>query len=78
MFYCQAAGANKYHHTYIGGVAINALAFAVIGLLSFFADDSALRLINYWTMGLLGGSKLEKPLFKLHRYCLLALLACGD
>ncbi|MBB1429652.1 iron ABC transporter permease [Pseudoalteromonas sp. SG43-4] len=38
------------------GVAINALAFAVIGLLSFFADDSALRLINYWTMGSLGGA----------------------
>ncbi len=38
------------------GVAINALAFAVIGLLSFYADDSALRLINYWTMGSLGGA----------------------
>lgn len=38
------------------GVAINALAFALIGLLSFYADDSALRLINYWTMGSLGGA----------------------
>lgn len=38
------------------GVAINALAFAVIGLMSFYADDSSLRLINYWTMGSLGGA----------------------
>ncbi|MCH2088387.1 MULTISPECIES: FecCD family ABC transporter permease [unclassified Pseudoalteromonas] len=38
------------------GVAVNALAFALIGLLSFYADDSALRLINYWTMGSLGGA----------------------
>jgi len=41
------------------GVAINALAFAVIGLLSFYADDSALRLINYWTMGSLGGASWD-------------------
>lgn len=38
------------------GVALNALAFAVIGLVSFYADDSALRLINYWTMGSLAGA----------------------
>ncbi|WP_404343085.1 FecCD family ABC transporter permease [Pseudoalteromonas mariniglutinosa] len=38
------------------GVAVNALSFALIGLLSFYADDSALRLINYWTMGSLAGA----------------------
>lgn len=38
------------------GVAINALCFALIGLVSFYADDSALRLINYWTMGSLAGA----------------------
>ena len=38
------------------GVAFNALAFALIGLFSFYADDSSLRLINYWTMGSLGGA----------------------
>ena len=38
------------------GVAINALAFALIGLFSFYADDSSLRLINYWTMGSLAGA----------------------
>ena len=38
------------------GVAINALSFALIGLFSFYADDSSLRLINYWTMGSLAGA----------------------
>lgn len=38
------------------GVAINALCFALIGLVSFYADDSSLRLINYWTMGSLAGA----------------------
>ena len=38
------------------GVALNAIAFALIGLLSYLADDSALRLINYWTMGSLAGA----------------------
>lgn len=38
------------------GVAINALAFALIGLFSFYSDDSSLRLINYWTMGSLAGA----------------------
>ncbi|MBO9491520.1 iron ABC transporter permease [Endozoicomonas sp. G2_1] len=38
------------------GVAINALAMALIGLFSFYADDNALRLINYWTLGSLAGA----------------------
>ena len=41
------------------GVALNAIAFAIIGLLSYLADDSALRLINYWTMGSLAGATWE-------------------
>ncbi|MCC2615892.1 iron ABC transporter permease [Aestuariibacter halophilus] len=38
------------------GVAVNALGFALIGLISFYANDGALRLINYWTMGSLAGA----------------------
>lgn len=38
------------------GVAFNALSMAFIGLFSFYADDSSLRLITYWTMGSLGGA----------------------
>lgn len=41
------------------GVAVNALSFALIGLFSFYADDSSLRLINYWTMGSLAGANWQ-------------------
>ena len=41
------------------GVAVNALSFALIGLMSFYADDSSLRLINYWTMGSLAGANWQ-------------------
>ncbi|WP_440056890.1 FecCD family ABC transporter permease (plasmid) [Pseudoalteromonas sp. T1lg65] len=40
----------------LAGVAINAMAMAVIGLFSFFADDTALRLMTYWQMGSLAGA----------------------
>ncbi|EJI83873.1 hypothetical protein AEST_32700 [Alishewanella aestuarii B11] len=33
------------------GVAINALAAAVIGLISYYASDDALRLMSFWQMG---------------------------
>lgn len=38
------------------GVAFNALSFALIGLFSFYADDTSLRLINYWTLGSIAGA----------------------
>ncbi|AZZ97655.1 iron ABC transporter permease [Pseudoalteromonas sp. R3] len=40
----------------LAGVAINAVAMALIGLLSFFADDTSLRLMTYWQMGALAGA----------------------
>lgn len=49
----------------LAGVAINALSFALIGLFSFYADDSSLRLINYWTMGSLAGANWHSLLFTL-------------
>lgn len=36
------------------GIAVNALAGAVIGLLVFFSDDAQLRTITFWTLGSLG------------------------
>lgn len=39
----------------LAGVAINAMAGAVIGLLSYYADDDALRLMSFWQMGSLAG-----------------------
>jgi iron complex transport system permease protein len=33
------------------GVAVNALAGAVIGLLMFYSDDAELRSVTFWTLG---------------------------
>ncbi|MEL7532989.1 MAG: iron chelate uptake ABC transporter family permease subunit, partial [Bacteroidota bacterium] len=39
----------------LGGIAINALAGAGIGLLTYMADDAQLRSLTFWTLGSLGG-----------------------
>ncbi len=44
----------------LAGVAINALAGALIGLVLFFADDSALRSFTFWSLGDLGGAIWSK------------------
>jgi iron complex transport system permease protein len=41
------------------GVAINALAGAVIGLAIFYADENQLRTFTFWTLGDLGGASWE-------------------
>ncbi|KUJ71285.1 iron ABC transporter [Thiomicrospira sp. WB1] len=48
--------ASRYGRTHIGvmllaGVAINAMAGAGLGLLSYLASDQALRQLTYWTLG---------------------------
>jgi iron complex transport system permease protein len=42
------------------GVALNALAEAVIGLAIFYADDNQLRTFTFWTLGDLGGATWQK------------------
>lgn len=44
------------------GVAINALAGAVIGLAIFHADENQLRTFTFWTLGDLGGATWDKLL----------------
>ncbi|MDR7129920.1 iron complex transport system permease protein [Algoriphagus sp. 4150] len=44
----------------LAGVAINALAAALIGLVLFFADDSALRSFTFWSLGDTGGATWAK------------------
>jgi iron complex transport system permease protein len=44
----------------LAGVAINALVGALIGLVLFFADDSALRSFTFWSLGDLAGSTWTK------------------
>jgi iron complex transport system permease protein len=42
------------------GVAINALAGAIIGLSVFYADENQLRTFTFWTLGDLGGATVGK------------------
>lgn len=44
----------------LAGVAINELAGALIGLVLFFADDSALRSFTFWSLGDLAGATWTK------------------
>ncbi|MDP9836507.1 iron complex transport system permease protein [Neorhizobium huautlense] len=42
------------------GIAIGALAMALMGLLIFMADDRQLRDITFWNLGSLGGATFER------------------
>jgi iron complex transport system permease protein len=43
----------------LAGIALNALFAAIIGLMSYLADDQSLRLITYWLMGSLGAGSWQ-------------------
>lgn len=44
----------------LGGVAVNALAAALIGFAIFYADENQLRTFTFWTLGDMGGATWEK------------------
>lgn len=46
----------------LAGIAINALAGALTGLMSFLADDQQLRSITFWMLGSLAGATAETVL----------------
>ncbi len=46
----------------LAGIALNALFAAVIGMMSYLADDQSLRLITYWLMGSLGAASWQNIL----------------
>ncbi|SDH22030.1 FecCD family ABC transporter permease [Roseospirillum parvum] len=46
----------------LAGIALNAMAGAGIGLLIFLSDDQALRDLNFWMLGSLGGITWERLL----------------
>ena len=41
----------------LAGIAVNALAGAGLGLLSFLANDEQLRSLQFWLLGSLGGAR---------------------
>jgi iron complex transport system permease protein len=44
----------------LAGIALNALAFAGIGLCSYFADDATLRTLAFWNLGSLNGASYAR------------------
>src|SRR5690554_1983487 len=44
----------------LAGVAINALAAAMIGLVIFYGDDTAIRNYTFWSLGDVGGANWSK------------------
>lgn len=73
----------------LAGVALNALAGALIGLAIFYADDAALRNFTFWSLGDVGGANWQKVLILalisvlpvgliLGQYQALNALAIGD
>jgi iron complex transport system permease protein len=44
----------------LAGIAIAAISGAVIGLLSYLADDAMLRTLTFWNMGTLGGASYAR------------------
>ncbi|MGB0522605.1 MAG: FecCD family ABC transporter permease [Flammeovirgaceae bacterium] len=44
----------------LAGIAMNALAVSLIGLIIYFADDQALRTFTFWSLGDLGGATWDK------------------
>ncbi len=53
----QQDGATRVTLMLLAGIAINALAGAGLGLLTFFATDEQLRNIQFWLLGSLGGAR---------------------
>ncbi|WP_240009612.1 FecCD family ABC transporter permease [Marinomonas algicola] len=49
-------GANSVLQLILAGVAINALAGAAVGFLTYLSTDSQLRTLTFWTMGSFGGA----------------------
>ena len=56
----KGSGKARTSNLILAGVAINALAGALIGLTLFYSDDAALRSFTFWSLGDLGGATWQK------------------
>jgi iron complex transport system permease protein len=56
----SSAGKTDISLLILAGVALNALAGALIGLAIFYADDAALRNFTFWSLGDVGGASWDK------------------
>lgn len=57
IFYiARVTGGFSMTYMLLAGIAINALAGAGVGFLTYLSDDQQLRTLTFWTMGSLGGA----------------------
>lgn len=52
----QSGGKTIVSNVLLGGIAFNAMASALTGMLIYYASDAQLRSITFWTLGSLGGA----------------------
>lgn len=51
----QSQGVLSLHITLLAGIAVNAMAMAGVGLLTYIASDEQLRTLTFWNLGSLAG-----------------------
>ena len=54
--FTQLTGAFSVTYMLLAGIAVNAIAGAGTGFLTYLSDDQQLRALTFWTMGSLGGA----------------------
>ena len=59
-FSSRSGGKTEVVTLVLTGVAVNAMAGALIGLLSFYSDDAQLRSVTFWTLGSMAQATWEK------------------
>lgn len=56
FFISKAKGRTEIESILLSGIAVNAICFSAIGILSYMASEAQLRNLSLWNMGSLGGS----------------------
>ena len=59
----QVHGKTEVSTLLLAGIAINAIAGAGTGLLTYMADDTQLRILTFWSMGSLGSANWDQLIF---------------
>ncbi|RVU84862.1 iron ABC transporter permease [Leucothrix sargassi] len=59
----QVHGKTEVSTLLLAGIAINAIAGAGTGLLTYMADDTQLRILTFWSMGSLGSANWPQLIF---------------
>lgn len=58
----RASGQVDTSRLLLGGIAVNAVAWTCVGLLTYLADDAQLRSITFWNLGSFAGSSWSQTL----------------